>query len=57
VECIKLSLQILSQNKGRGFEERRGKKVFYASNEEQKKAMSFVGKKIVGELKKAFGNV
>ena len=48
---------LLSQNKGRGFEERRGKKVFYASNEEQKKAMSFVGKKIVGELKKALGNV
>jgi hypothetical protein len=36
---------------------RRGKKVFYASNQEQKKAMLFVGKKIVGELKKAFGNV
>jgi hypothetical protein len=48
---------LLSQNKGRGFEKRRGKKVFYASNEEQKKATSFVGKKIVGELKKAFGNV
>ena len=43
--------------KGRGFEKRRGKKVFYASIQEQKKAMSFVGKKIVGELKKAFGNV
>ena len=48
---------LLSQNKGRGFEKRRGKKVFYASIQEQKKAMSFVGKKIVGELKKAFGNV
>ena len=48
---------LLSQNKGRGFEKRRGKKVFYASDIEQRKSLFFIGKKIVGELKKAFGNV
>ena len=48
---------LLSQNKGRGFEKRRGKKVFYASLEEQKKATTYVGKNIIKGLKLAFGNV
>lgn len=48
---------LLSQNKGRGFEKRRGKKVFYAAPQEQKKATNYVGKNIIKGLKMAFGNV
>ena len=48
---------LLSQNKGRGFEKRRGKKVFYSSREENNKAVKFIGKSIINGLKLAFGNV
>lgn len=50
-------LNKLSVDKSRGFERRRGKKVFYASKEEQKKTVDFIGKKIVDGLKTVFGNV
>ena len=47
----------LSKNKGRGFERKRGKKVCYASAKEQKTAVDYIGKTILREIKKAFGNV
>jgi len=47
----------LSTDKGRGFEKRRGKKVFYASKQEQQQTTTFIGKTIIKELKLAFGNV
>lgn len=47
----------LSTDKGRGFEKKRGKKVFYASKEEKEKAVNFAGNRIINGLKKVFGNV
>ena len=48
---------LLAQKKGRGFEKRKGKKVFYASTKEQKNAYAFVARKVIKSLKEAFNNV
>jgi hypothetical protein len=50
-------LNKLSTDKGRGFEQRRNKKIFYASEKEKEKALDFVGKRIINGLKEVFGNV
>ena len=50
-------LNELSTDKGRGFEQRRNKKVFYASEKEKEKTLDFIGNRIINGLKEVFGNV
>ena len=44
----------LSQNKGRGFEDRKGLKIFYPSKEESEKAISFIKTHILDGIKQVF---
>lgn len=46
-----------SIDKGRGFEERKGLKVFSPSKDESNEAFEFIGNRIITELKDLFGNV
>jgi hypothetical protein len=46
-----------SIDKGRGFEKRKGIKVFSPSEKEKELITEFVGNRIITELKEAFGNV
>jgi len=47
----------LAQDKGRGYEKKHAKKIFYASKDESKQTATFIGKTLFKEIKKAFGNV
>ena len=48
---------LLSEQKGRGFEKRKREKIFKPNKQESFNARKYIANNIVGELKKAFGNV
>ena len=48
---------LLSKQKGRGFEKRKKEKIFKPNKQESFNARKYVANNIINELKKAFGNV